>query len=161
MFQEFNFYPVWTFQVQEKLDISTELQPLQKHRFSRLYWGRGCRFWIKSLWNNYAAKRTAEFRCPHNSEFRLSVYDTSNKFTVAIYNSPTVFSDKPTSSTSDIPRASSNKPFRHTSLSPLPSNSEQILNGDEQYRTVLNHPWSRIKLIRQGTETKKKTHIGV
>jgi len=70
------------------------------------------------------------------SEFRLSAYNVSKKFTVATFNSPTVFSDKQTSSTPDTPRASSSKPFRSTSLSPLPSNSEQILNVVEHYRAV-------------------------
>jgi len=40
------FYPALAFQVQEKWDQSTKLQPLQEHRFSSLYWERGYRFWL-------------------------------------------------------------------------------------------------------------------
>lgn len=60
------------------------------------------------------------------SEFRLSVYNVSNKSTVANSNSPTIFTDKLTSPTPDTPRASSSKPFRSTSLSHLPSTAEQV-----------------------------------
>jgi hypothetical protein len=74
------------------------------------------------------------------SEFRSSAFNVSKKSAVANSNSPTVFSDKPTSSTSDTTRASLSNPFRPANLSPLPSNSETILNSDEHYSAVLNNP---------------------
>jgi hypothetical protein len=77
----------------------------------------------------YVTKQTTSAEHTGFSDFQLSEANVCKKSTVATSNSPTVCSDMPTTSTSDTLAASPCRPFCVSSLSPLPSISEQALNN--------------------------------
>jgi hypothetical protein len=76
----------------------------------------------------YVTKQTTSGEHTGFSDFQLSEANVCKESTVATSNSSTVCSDIPTTSTPDTPAASSCRLFCVSSLSLLPSISEQALN---------------------------------
>jgi len=111
----------------------------------------------------YVTKQTTSGEHTGFSDFQLSEANVCKKSTVTTYNSPTVCSDIPTTTTSDTPAASFCRPFCVSSLSPLPSISEQALNNIRHSKygsgRIINACQHKVELkkrrqaYRQGQET--------